>query len=64
MKKPDFYCQSFINNHGCLKKFEPNECKNQCHNCMDVIIDHHFNKKNIKNGKSQKSLKEPINRLD
>ena len=45
MKKPEFYCQSFIENHNNLPKFQPADCKEQCSKCMDVIIDHHFNKK-------------------
>lgn len=44
MNKPDFYCESFIENHNNLKKYQPLDCKIQCNNCMDVIIDHHFNK--------------------
>jgi len=47
-KKPNFYCIKWINEQGYLKKYRTGECKDQCHNCMDVIIDHHFNKK-IKN---------------
>ena len=45
MKKPDFYCQMFIKCHGNLPKYQPSDCKEQCHDCMDEVIDHHFNKK-------------------
>ena len=46
MRKPDFYCENFIENHNNLKRFQPAGCKKQCHKCMDVVIDYHFNKKN------------------
>jgi len=49
---PDFYCEQFINEQGWIYKSTP--CKDQCHDCMDKIIDHHFNKK-----KSMKELRTP-----
>ncbi len=45
MKHPAFYCETFINCHNYLKKYQPKDCMVQCHTCMDKIIDHHFNKK-------------------
>lgn len=42
---PGFYCKRWINEQGHLSKFRSERCVSQCHKCMDVIIDHHFNKK-------------------
>lgn len=44
MKKPNFYCKKFIEDHSNLPKYQPKDCKEQCHHCMDVILEHHFNK--------------------
>ncbi len=45
MKKPDFYCRSFIEHHNYIRKYQTKDCTQQCNECMDKIIDHHFNKK-------------------
>lgn len=45
MNKPDFYCKSFIENYNNIPKYQPKDCNEQCKHCMDIIIDHHFNKK-------------------
>lgn len=45
MKQPKFYCRAFIESHNNLPKYQPKDCKDQCHACMDIIIEHHFNKK-------------------
>ncbi len=55
MKKPDFYCTKFIEFHNNIKKFQPDDCTEQCHNCMDEIIDYHFNKK--EKGKSNSKIR-------
>jgi hypothetical protein len=44
MIKPNFYCKNFIEKHSNLPKYQVKDCKEQCHNCMDIIIEHHFNK--------------------
>jgi hypothetical protein len=51
MERPSFYCKNFIESHNHLPKFQPKDCKDQCHKCMDIIIDYHFNKKKANNGK-------------
>lgn len=55
MKKPDFYCESFIENHRNIKRYQPPDCKRQCSKCMDVIIDHHFNKKEHQRNKQNEA---------
>ena len=47
MKTPKFYCTQFIEHHCSIKKYQPPDCLQQCSTCMDVIIDHHFDKKKI-----------------
>lgn len=42
---PKFHCTKWINEQGYLKKYRSESCKDQCTLCMDIIIDHHFNKK-------------------
>jgi hypothetical protein len=48
MNHPPFYCEKFIESHNHLLKYQPKDCKTQCHRCMDIVIDHHFNKKDNK----------------
>jgi hypothetical protein len=44
MKHPKFYCTNFIECQNNLPKYQPKDCKEQCHNCMDIIIDYHEKK--------------------
>jgi hypothetical protein len=53
MISPKFYCKNFIEIQGNLKKYQPKDCKQQCHSCMDVIIDFHFNKKEVNNNEKK-----------
>jgi hypothetical protein len=45
MKNPGFYCEDYIETHNNIKMYRGRECTEQCHTCMDKIIDHHFDKK-------------------
>lgn len=45
MTKPDFYCESFIDKHNNHPRYQPDDCKKQCDHCVNVIIEHHRNKK-------------------
>lgn len=48
MSLPPFYCKNFIECQSNLPKYQPNDCKEQCHSCMDEIIDHHEKNGNFK----------------
>lgn len=48
MTLPKFYCKKFIDCHSHLPKYQPNDCKIQCHKCIDEIIEHHEKKGNYK----------------
>lgn len=44
MKNPGFLCKYFIDNHNSVKERNSNNCKEQCSECMDKVIDHHMKK--------------------
>lgn len=44
MTEPKFYCTTFINCHSWLPEYQPKDCKKQCDDCINIIIDHHRKK--------------------
>lgn len=58
MKKPDFYCENFIECNSNLKEYQPSDCDNQCEKCIDIVLDYHL-EKNTKVVEAKQLTKNP-----